>query len=81
MGTWNDAHGLQLVQPRHTQLKSPAAYDTNKTYIITTILHDPFLMQKSAEYGQKEKEEKLYGFCKDLADLITKQLRIKCKYF
>ncbi|KOB72773.1 Ionotropic glutamate receptor, partial [Operophtera brumata] len=75
VGTWNDKDGLQLVSPNKVPLVP--AFDTNKTYIVTTILQEPYMMQKSIEYGQKEKEELYYGFCKDLTDLIANKLGIK----
>lgn len=76
VATWSDTRGLIPVQPKYIQLRSPASYDTNKTYIVTTVLQEPYMMQKPSEYGQKEE---LYGFCKDLADLISKKLGIKCE--
>lgn len=79
VGTWNDKDGLQLVSPNNSPLAP--AFDTNKTYIVTTVLQEPYMMQKSIEYGQKEKEEVYYGFCKDLTDLIANKLGIKCKNF
>ncbi|XP_049886263.1 glutamate receptor 1-like [Pectinophora gossypiella] len=74
VATWTDAHGLSLMPPKFVQLRSPASYDTNKTYMVTTILQEPYLMQKT-ERGHKE--DHLYGFVKDLMDLIAKKLGIK----
>ena len=34
-------------------------------------------MQKGTEFGQKEE---LFGFCKDLMELIAKQMGIKCMF-
>ncbi|KAM3969050.1 LOW QUALITY PROTEIN: glutamate receptor 1 [Aphomia sociella] len=74
VATWSDMHGLVPVQPKYVQLRSPASYDTNKTYIITTVLQEPYMMQKTSDYSQKDE---YYGFCKDLADLITSKLGVK----
>ncbi|KAL0902298.1 hypothetical protein ABMA27_000201 [Loxostege sticticalis] len=76
VATWSDTHGLSLVQPKYVQLRSPASYDTNKTYIVTTIIQEPYMMQKSTDHTL-HKEEPLHGFCKDLADLIAKKMGIK----
>lgn len=47
---------------------------------MTSILQDPYLMQKSTpENGQGN--DLFYGFCKDLIELIAKQMRIKCEYY
>ncbi|XP_026500303.1 glutamate receptor 1-like [Vanessa tameamea] len=75
VATWTDKQGLKLVTPKYIQLHSPVSFDTNKTYIITTILQEPFMMVKPIEYGQRE--EQYHGFCKDLADLVTAKLGIK----
>ncbi|XP_053623557.1 glutamate receptor 1-like isoform X2 [Plodia interpunctella] len=74
VATWSDIHGLIPVHAKYIQLRSPASYETNKTYIVTTMLQEPYMMQKSAEYGQKDELE---GFCKDLMDLIAKKMGIK----
>lgn len=66
-----------MAAPKYVQLRSPASYDTNKTYSVVSILEDPYLIQKSTEYGQKEE---YIGFCKDLMDLIVAKMGIKCKY-
>lgn len=78
VATWSDAHGLTLVQPKYVQLRSPASYDTNKTYLVTTIIQEPYLMQKKSTDTVRNGQQ-LDGFCKDLADLISKKMGIKCK--
>ncbi|XP_072930624.1 glutamate receptor 1-like [Epargyreus clarus] len=79
VATWSDKQGLNLVRPRYTLLRSPISFDTNKTYIISTILEDPYLMIKpTSELDYTMRESSLYhGFCKDLADLLAKRLGIK----
>ncbi|XP_063373613.1 glutamate receptor 1 [Cydia amplana] len=76
VGTWTDANGLSVSSPKQVQLKSPASYDTNKTYIVTTILQEPYLMQKS-KTSHAMPETQYHGFCKDLVDLLAQKLRIK----
>ncbi|XP_034839785.1 glutamate receptor 1-like isoform X1 [Maniola hyperantus] len=75
VASWTDKQGLILVTPKHEPLHSPVSFDTNKTYIVTTILQEPFMMLKPAENGQRE--DQFHGFCKDLADLVAAKLGIK----
>ncbi|CAH2103921.1 unnamed protein product [Euphydryas editha] len=75
VATWTDKQGLTIEPPKYMQLHSPVSYDTNKTYIITTILQEPFMMMKPVEYGQRDSQ--FHGFCKDLSDLIAARLGIK----
>nr|XP_032527538.1 glutamate receptor 1-like isoform X3 [Danaus plexippus plexippus] len=76
VATWTDKQGLTLVPSKNIQLPTaPVFFDTNKTYTITTILQDPFMMMKPVEYGQRE--DQFHGFCKDLVDLIAAKLGIK----
>ncbi|KAI5647011.1 receptor family ligand binding region domain-containing protein [Phthorimaea operculella] len=73
VGRWTDKHGLSLYPSNFVQLRSPASYDMNKTYIVTSILLEPYLMQKT-EYGHRDE---LIGFCKDLAELVARKMGIK----
>ncbi|KAJ2954236.1 hypothetical protein O0L34_g2482 [Tuta absoluta] len=73
VGRWTDKHGLSLYPSNFVQLRSPASYDMNKTYIVTSILLEPYLMQKT-EYSHRDE---LIGFCKDLAELVAKKMGIK----
>ncbi|XP_013149622.1 PREDICTED: glutamate receptor 1-like [Papilio polytes] len=77
VATWTDKQGLTLVSPKYIQLHSPSSLDPNKTYIVTTILQEPYMMQKHDTIGYSRKEDQLHGFCKDLFDLIAKRLKIK----
>lgn len=75
VATWTDAHGLQIATPKYVQLRSPVTYETNRTYLMTSVIQEPYLMQKQGDLGQKEE---FYGFCKDLMDMISKKMGIKC---
>ncbi|CAH2034712.1 unnamed protein product, partial [Iphiclides podalirius] len=75
VGTWTDKQGLMLVSPKYIQLHSPSSLDPNKTYIVTTLIQEPYMMQKLNDYSRKE--DQFQGFCKELFDLIAKRLRIK----
>ncbi|XP_047524671.1 glutamate receptor 1-like [Pieris napi] len=75
VATWSDRGGLKMLLPKLTDLYTPTSFDTNKTYTITTILQEPYLMLAPKENGQRE--ELFHGFCKDLADFISNRLGIK----
>lgn len=79
VGTWTDTNGLTITSPKLVQLKSPATYETNKTYIVTTILQEPYMMHKTRT-GHALAEEQYHGFCKDLLDLVAKKIGIKCEF-
>ncbi|KAI8431005.1 hypothetical protein MSG28_001095 [Choristoneura fumiferana] len=76
VGTWTDTNGLTITSSKQVQLKSPATYETNKTYIVTTILQEPYMMHKSRT-GHALPEEQYHGFCKDLLDLVAQKIGIK----
>lgn len=77
VASWTDKQGLSLITAKYEQLHSPVSIDTNKTYVITTILQEPFMMLSAPEYGQRG--DQFHGFCKDLADMVTAKLGIKCE--
>lgn len=73
-------YGYVPVVPKHVPLKSPASYDEDKTYIVTSVLQEPYLMKTSTQSNMQGTTH-LDGFCKDLMELIAKQMMIKCKYY
>ncbi|XP_045510361.1 glutamate receptor 1-like isoform X1 [Colias croceus] len=75
VATWSDKQGLHLLSPKYVRLYTPTTFETNRTFIITTMLQEPYLMIKPKEYGQRE--EQYHGFLKDLADFLAKRLGIK----
>ncbi|GBP95704.1 Glutamate receptor 1 [Eumeta japonica] len=76
VATWSDMLGLIPVAAKHVELHSPGSYEKNKTYIITTTLQEPYMMLKN-ERGQYRNNDIFFGFCKDLADYISRELAIK----
>ncbi|XP_022240427.1 glutamate receptor 1-like isoform X1 [Limulus polyphemus] len=49
----------------------------NKTYIVTSILEEPYLMYSKPEPGEHLEGNDIFeGYCKDLADLIAEKLKI-----
>uniref|UniRef100_A0AAN0LHA1 Glutamate receptor 1 n=1 Tax=Polyphagotarsonemus latus TaxID=1204166 RepID=A0AAN0LHA1_9ACAR len=75
----DDQYGKLNIVPANFQriINKDSALE-NKTYIVTSILEEPFLMIKKQEHGQPELKgnDRFEGYCKDLADLIADQLNI-----
>ncbi|XP_067118229.1 glutamate receptor 1-like isoform X2 [Centruroides vittatus] len=72
---WSDTKGLELVPPKYRRVPQNTGFE-NKTYIVTSILEEPYLMEKKAEPGQNmEGNDRFEGYCKDLADLIADNLK------
>jgi hypothetical protein len=59
------------------QKSSPEA-----VYIISFLLQEePYIMMRTPEPGENlTGNDRFEGYCKDLADLISKTLGINCKY-
>lgn len=55
-------------------------YTRNHTYIVTTVLEEPYLMHKAGYGDQLIGNERFEGYCKDLAELLATRLGIKCKF-
>jgi glutamate receptor, ionotropic, invertebrate len=60
-------------------LRTHAEFERNKTYIVTAIIEEPYVMEREAEDGEiLEGNDRYEGYCKDLADLVSKKLGINC---
>lgn len=56
-------------------------FERNRTYVVTTILEEPYIMEKKGKLGEKLKDEEKYvGYCRDLADKLAEKLDIQCKF-
>nr|XP_040224852.2 glutamate receptor 1-like isoform X1 [Anopheles coluzzii]XP_040224855.2 glutamate receptor 1-like isoform X1 [Anopheles coluzzii] len=74
---WSDEGGLAPVVAKYTRLKTDMHYERNKTYIVTTIIEEPYIMLRQPEPGETlETNERFEGYCKDLAELVAKKLGI-----
>lgn len=81
---WSDTKGLTPIKLEqiHGQLAAQRRmdeYEKNYTYIVTTIIEEPYVMYKP-DFQKYEGNDRFEGFCKDLADLIAQKLGINCKY-
>ncbi|CAL7935377.1 unnamed protein product [Xylocopa violacea] len=74
---WTDEAGFQAIAAKYIRLRPHAEIEKNKTYIVTTIVEEPYIMRKKSETGELLTGNDSYeGYCKDLADLIAKKLGI-----
>ncbi|GAB6033164.1 hypothetical protein CHUAL_012772 [Chamberlinius hualienensis] len=76
IGKWYEDRGLIPIYPKYTRLTTAQPYE-NKTYIVTTILEEPYIMLKKHD-GDKvlEGNDRFEGYCKDLAEQIAARLKI-----
>ncbi|XP_015781324.2 glutamate receptor 1-like isoform X3 [Tetranychus urticae] len=75
---WSEEEGMSSVQTNHHRAIQNNANYENKTFIVTSILDEPYLMfKKTGKDGVKyEGNDRFEGYCKDLADLLAEHLKI-----
>ncbi|XP_046678070.1 glutamate receptor 1-like isoform X1 [Homalodisca vitripennis] len=74
---WTDEQGFTPVAAKYVRLRPPSDIEKNKTYIVTTIVEEPYIMLRTPEKGENlTGNDRFEGYCKDLADLIAKRLGI-----
>ncbi|XP_014487057.1 PREDICTED: glutamate receptor 1 isoform X2 [Dinoponera quadriceps] len=74
---WTDEGGFQAISAKYVRLRPHTEIEKNKTYVITTIMEEPYIMKKVSDTGEILVGNDGYeGYCKDLADLIAKKLGI-----
>lgn len=77
---WSDESGFSPIAAKYVRLRANTEIERNRTYIVTTIIEEPYIMLKKPEPGETlEGNDRYEGYCKDLADLIAKNLGITCK--
>ncbi|XP_022215306.2 glutamate receptor 1 [Drosophila obscura] len=84
MAEWRDDVGLLPLHSRSYATSSRSAsansgdYAKNHTYIVTSVLEEPYLMHKQTHYGEElVGNDRFEGYCKDLADMLANQLGIR----
>ncbi|ALC43617.1 Glu-RIB [Drosophila busckii] len=74
---WNDDGGLQPLNAKYVRLRPHVELEKNRTYIVTTVLEEPYIMLKQPAFGEQlHGNERFEGYCKDLADLLSKELEL-----
>ncbi|XP_053207779.1 glutamate receptor 1-like [Panonychus citri] len=73
---WTPSRSVNLIPTKYQRIPKDQVA-VNKTYIVTSILEEPYLMVRKAEKGVSyEGNEMFEGYCKDLADLISEKMGI-----
>lgn len=76
---WSDETEFNPIAPKYVRLRPRADFERNRTYIVTTIIEEPYIMLKNEIAGDiGEGNDRFHGYCKDLTDLITQKLGINC---
>ncbi|XP_054167278.1 glutamate receptor 1-like [Oppia nitens] len=71
---WTEEDGMILVPGKYRRIYQESNIE-NKTYIVTSILEEPYLMEKVPESGVVlTGNDRFEGYCKDLADSIAKNV-------
>lgn len=77
---WSDRTRLTPTGKRLERMPPRIDFERNRTYIVTTILEEPYIMQRKTKSGEAiDERDKYIGYCKDLADILAKRLGINCK--
>lgn len=78
---WSDRMHLTPNGERLERVPPRIDFERNRTYIVTTILEEPYIMLKKPKLGEViDERDKYIGYCKDLADILAKRLGINCKW-
>jgi hypothetical protein len=72
---------IRLVPANYQRISNKNPSLENKTYIVTSIIEEPFLMLRKQPPNQPKLtgNARFEGYCKDLADLIAAHLNINYK--
>lgn len=83
VGEWSDIFRFSANAQRLDRIAPRNDFERNRTYIVTTILEEPYIMKNSELNGKKfvEEKDKYIGYCKDLADILAERLGIKCEFY
>lgn len=81
---WSDQYGFVSAMKSSggsDRVQARIDYERNRTYVITSIIEEPYFMLRKGKPGKVLEGNELYeGYCKDLADLIAHKLGINCMF-
>lgn len=78
---WSDESKFISIAAKYVRLRIKPDILPNRTYIVNTIIEEPYILMASAEPGIILEGNRRYeGYCKDLADLVAERLGINCEY-
>lgn len=79
---WSDETEFIPVAAKYMQSYARNDFEKNRTYVVTTILEDPYIMMRKLKQGEQFTGKEQYeGYCRDLADLLARKLGINCKFY
>ncbi|XP_031640639.1 glutamate receptor 1-like [Contarinia nasturtii] len=76
---WSDQFGFVSTKQHGAgdRVQARIDYERNRTYVVTAIIEEPYLMLRKGKPGKVLEGNELYeGYCRDLADLIAHKLGI-----
>lgn len=77
---WSDDSRFKPIAPKYVRLSPRNEFERNRTYIVTTAIEEPYVMLRTSENGEiLHGNDRFEGYCKDLADLIARELGIVCE--
>lgn len=81
VGEWSDQFHFRPITQRPDRVPHRNDFERNRTWIVTTIIEEPYIMlKKNIDLNKPmEEKDKYEGYCKDLADILAKRIGIKCK--
>lgn len=77
---WSDETEFMPVAAKYMSTYPLDNVENNRTYIVTTIIEEPYIMVKNLKSGEHLHSNAQYeGYCKDLAEMLAKRLGINRK--
>jgi len=78
IGTWSDDGGLSIIKNgiSHSRPGSES-YGKKTTYVLTSVLEEPFLRLRSGSRGDLDDDVLYEGYVKELADLIALEIGVQ----
>lgn len=79
---WSDESKFTSIAAKFVRLYTNQETQPNRTFIVTTILEEPYVMETQSTLGVRlEGNNRFEGYCKDLADLVAERTGITCKLY
>lgn len=78
---WTEENEFNAVAAKYVRIRPKIEIERNRTYVVTTIMEEPYIIATKEQLGGMPLvgNDRYLGYCKDLADMISKTLGINCK--
>lgn len=74
---WSDESRYAPIAAKYVRLHTQqSVVQPNRTLVVTTILEEPYVMEKQT---RAEGNDRYEGYCKDLADLVAERTGFSCE--